>query len=72
MKAGRIAGNFSRDRQLNDSTRGCRRRGGRRFGAGRKKGCGRWGEETIVMRVPKSQVEQVKVFLESLKPIEMI
>ncbi len=71
MKAGRIAGNFSRDRQLNDSTRGCRR-GGRRFGAGRKKGCGRWGEETIVMRVPKSQVEQVKVFLESLKPIEMI
>ena len=70
MKAGRIAGNFSQDRQLNDSRRGCR--GGRRFGAGRKKDCGRWGEETIIMRIPKSQIEQVKVFLETLKPIEMI
>ncbi len=71
MKAGRIARNFSRDRQLNDSSAGCRH-GGRRFGAGRKRGCGKWGEETVVMRVPKSQVEQVLAFLENLKPIEMI
>lgn len=71
MKVGRIVGKFSRDRQLDDSSRGCRR-GGRRFGAGRKKGCGKWGDQTVVMRIPKSQVEQVKVFLESLKPIETI
>lgn len=70
MKAGRIARNFSRDRKLNNSGSGCRRGG--RSGAGRKRGCGRWGEETVGMRIPKSQIEQVKVFLESLKPIEMI
>lgn len=71
MKVGRIVGNFSRDRQLDDSSRGCRR-GGRRFRADTKKGCGKWVDQTVVMRIPKSQVEQVKVFLESLKPIEMI
>ncbi len=62
---------FNRDRQLSDERGGCRR-GGRRFGAGRKKGCGKWGEETVVMRVPKSRVEQVIALLENSKPIEMI
>jgi len=71
MRAGRIARNFNRDRQLKDSSQGCRR-GGYRFGAGRKRGCGKRGEETVVMRIPKSQVEQVKVFLDNSKPIEMI
>lgn len=73
MRAGRIAGTFDRERQLNHEheTGGCRR-GGRRFGAGRKRGCGKWGEETVVMRIPKSQVELVKAFLENIKPIEMI
>lgn len=71
MRSGRIAGNFNRDRQLKDSRQGCRR-GGYRFGAGRKRGCGKWGEETVVMRIPKSQVEQVKAFLKNSKPIEMI
>ncbi len=71
MKAGRIARNFDRAKQASDSSRGCRR-GGRRFGAGRKKGCGKWGEETVVMRVPKSQAQQVKAFLESLKSVEFV
>lgn len=71
MKAGRIARNFDRAKQVNDSGRGCRR-GGRRFGAGRKKGCGKWGEETVLMRVPKSQAQKVKTFLESFKSVEMI
>jgi len=62
---------FSSDRRLSDE-RGACRRGGRRFGAGRKKGCGKWGEETVVMRIPKSQVEQVIALLENSKPIEMI
>lgn len=62
---------FNRDRRLSDE-RGACRRGGRRFGAGRKKGCGKWGEETVVMRIPKSQVEQVIALLENSKPIEMI
>ncbi len=72
MRARRIAGNFSRDRQLNDSTGGCHR-SGRRFGADRNRGCGKWGgEETVVMHIPKSRVEQVLAFLENSKPIEMI
>jgi hypothetical protein len=71
MKAGRIARNFDRAKQVSDSSRGCRR-GGRRFGAGRKKGCGKWGEETVVMRVPKSQAQQVKAFLENIKSIEFV
>lgn len=75
MRAERIPGTFSRERQLHHEheheTGGCRR-GGRRFGAGRKRGCGKWGEETVVMRIPKSQVELVKAFLENIKPIEMI
>ncbi|HAJ58608.1 MAG TPA: hypothetical protein DCP31_04560 [Cyanobacteria bacterium UBA8543] len=74
MRTGRIAGTFERERQLNHEheTGGCRRRGGRRFGAGRKRGCGKWGEETVVMRIPKSQVELIKAFLDNIKPIEMI
>jgi len=71
MKAGRIARNFERVQQVIDSSRGCRR-GGRRFGAGRKKGCGKWGEETVVMRVPKSQAQKVKAFLENIKSIEFV
>lgn len=71
MEAGRIARNFDRAKQVSDSSRGCRR-GGRRFGTGRKKGCGKWGEETVVMRVPKSQAQKVKAFLESFGSIEMI
>ena len=73
MKAGRMPGTFGRERQLHHEheTGGCRR-SGRRFGAGRKRGCGKWGEETVVMRIPKSQVELVKAFLENIKPIEMI
>ena len=71
MRSERIAGNFSRDRQLNEPRGECRR-GGRRFGAGRKRGAGKWGEETVVIRVPKSRVEQVLAFLENSEPIEMI
>lgn len=47
-------------------------RGGRRLGAGRKKGCGKWGEETVVIRIPKSRVEQVMAFLATLNSGEMI
>jgi hypothetical protein len=72
MKAGRIAGTFSRDRRLSEERGRCHHRGGRRFGAGRKKGCGKWGEETVVMRVPKSRVEEVIALLSNSKPIEMI
>lgn len=63
---------FSRDRRMSDE-RGVCHRGGRRFGAGRKKGCGgKWGEEIVMMRIPKSQVEQVIALLKNSKPIEMI
>lgn len=71
IKAGSQAMAFSRDRGFNDE-RGACRRGGRRFGAGRKKGCGKWGEETVVMRIPKSRVEEVIALLENSKPVEMI
>ncbi len=69
MKADRDRA-FNRDRRFSDE-RGVCRHGGRRFGAGRKKGCGKWGEETVVMRVPKSRVEQVIALLKS-QPIEMV
>lgn len=69
MRAGRIAGPFSQERRIHHE--GCRR-GGRRFGAGRKRGCGKWGEETVVMRIPKSQVDRVKAFLENTQSTEMI
>lgn len=39
-------------------------RGGARSGAGRKKGSGAFGESTKVMRVPESQVEPLKQWLE--------
>jgi DNA polymerase V len=32
------------------------KRGGRRVGAGRPKGSGRYGETTVTVRVPKSKV----------------
>jgi len=38
-------------------------KGGRRAGAGRPKGT-RYGEETKVMRIPQSRVEEVKSFLD--------
>lgn len=71
MKAGRTAGIFSRGRRLHNEQEACHR-GGRRFGAGRKKGCGQWGEETVVMRIPKSRVELVKALLNDSQPTEMI
>lgn len=37
--------------------------GGKRAGAGRKKGSGLFGEPTAVMRVPQSRVDDVKQFL---------
>ncbi|WP_178862146.1 LexA family protein [Thiomicrorhabdus cannonii] len=39
-------------------------RGGARIGAGRKKGSGAFGEPTKVIRVPESQVEPVKQWLD--------
>lgn len=39
--------------------------GGARTGAGRPKGKGPYGEKTRVMRIPESQVERVKAFLEA-------
>lgn len=71
MRAGRIGGAWKREERLDRETGGCRR-GGRRFGAGRKRGCGKWGEETVVMRIPKSQVELVRALLENTKSVEMI
>ena len=41
--------------------------GGKRRGAGRKKGSGAFGEETKVMRIPVSQVSIVKDYLQQLK-----
>ena len=38
-------------------------RGGVRHGAGRKTGSGQYGEETVVMRIPKSYAEEVKDIL---------
>lgn len=70
MKAGKAKA-FSRDRQLGDERGVCRRRG-RRFGAGRNCGFDKWGEETVVIRVPKSQLEQVIALLENSKPIEIL
>ena len=40
--------------------------GGARAGAGRPKGQGRWGEPTVPVRVPQSQVAMVKTMLDSL------
>lgn len=39
-------------------------RGGKREGAGRKLGSGRYGEQTKVMRIPESRVEEVKMILD--------
>jgi DNA polymerase V len=39
--------------------------GGKRTGAGRPKGSGRYGEKTLPLRVPLSLVEEVKSFLQS-------
>ena len=57
-------------RRSSDEREACHR-GGRRLGSGRKRGCGKWGEETVVMRIPKSRVEQVIALLES-QSVEMI
>jgi hypothetical protein len=39
-------------------------RGGNRYCAGRPSGTGRYGEKTVVIRVPASRVEDVRRFLE--------
>ncbi|BBP45224.1 SOS (error prone) mutagenesis protein UmuD (RumA) [Thiosulfatimonas sediminis] len=41
--------------------------GGKRMGAGRKKGSGAFGEATKVVRIPESQVETVKLWLDNYK-----
>lgn len=41
--------------------------GGARPGAGRPKGQGRWGEPTVVMRVPESRVSTVRAWLDALQ-----
>lgn len=71
MKFGNRARAENRDRQSLDERGPCHW-GGRRFGAGRKRGFGKWGEETVVIRVPKSRVEEIMTLLEKAKPIEMI
>lgn len=38
--------------------------GGRRIGAGRPNGTGRFGEPTITMRVPESLERKVKAYIE--------
>ena len=39
--------------------------GGKRKGAGRPKGLGRYGESTKPIRIPVSRVEEVKAYLDS-------
>lgn len=46
--------------------------GGRRFGAGRHKCGSKWAEDTVLMRIPKSQIELVRALLENSQPTEMI
>ena len=41
--------------------------GGKREGAGRKQGSGSFGEETKVVRIPKSRVSEVKQWLNQVK-----
>ncbi|WP_341829240.1 translesion error-prone DNA polymerase V autoproteolytic subunit [Thiomicrorhabdus marina] len=41
--------------------------GGKRNGAGRKKGSGAFGEATKVVRIPESQVDTVKLWLQNYK-----
>lgn len=41
--------------------------GGARLGAGRKRGSGKFGESTKVMRVPESKVAQIKEWLDAMK-----
>lgn len=41
--------------------------GGKRSGAGRKKGSGAFGEATKVVRIPESQVDTVKQWLDNYK-----
>lgn len=41
--------------------------GGKRSGAGRKKGSGAFGEATKVVRIPESQVDTVKIWLQNYK-----
>lgn len=47
-------------------------RGGSRPGAGRPKGQGRWGEPTTTLRVPQSQVDVVKNWLDELADINSV
>jgi len=50
-----------------NKTRKQTNRGGVRAGAGRKKGSGKFGEPTKVMRVPESKVAQIQSWLERQK-----
>ncbi len=54
------------------SPSGMTRRGGARPGAGRPKGQGRWGESTIPVRVPQSQVGVVKNWLDELADLNTV
>lgn len=48
-------------------------RGGKREGAGRPKGCGKFGfESTKQMRIPVSRVSDIKASLEHNKPVSLL
>lgn len=57
------------NQQVNDKFETCRR-GEHRFGAGRQRKT--WEEDTILMRIPRSQVEEVIALLKQTKPTEML
>ena len=47
-------------------------RGGKRKGAGRPRGSGKFGEETIAMRVPKSKEDTVKRLIQPDIPVSLL
>lgn len=48
-------------------------RGGKRAGSGRPKGGGKYdGEETGVMRIPRSRMEEVSAFLDDITPSTLL
>lgn len=54
---------FDKDKQKPSQGKG---RGGRRPGAGRPKGTGKWGEPTKAVRLPISKLDQILLFTERL------
>lgn len=42
------------------------KRGGKREGAGRPKGTGKWGEPTKAIRLPESKIPQIMLYVERL------